>query len=805
MVKQSIPLPVLNVSGENFQYNGGLYYQPYVRMKSVLEDDLDDPQSALLKLWSKFKHAFEIKKNIDLAGLGLSGENIVPFKMEGVGAPTKHPTNSFKGYTGSFDPEEDYYIGSAAKQSAAVAAGKNLTFLEAGAATEELIHEARFLGGITNVMDTGELLDIIQAIQKFITVVDSSIAENPSNILDPNNPFTEFFQIFFSPVRTKDGVATPGFIRESTDTSRQVFEGIVSSYKFHNTGKLLGWYSGGVFAGWLSHLDNGATLPWWLNGQYYWQSMPYGENTEELMSGWYNRGVTTIETVAAPDYNDLSVIGSFYWAKSIRSIDNGPNKWLNKSNDEDSELWTTKYESGPQHDAGRSATFLRKVGTFAKGIGFEAVAGEETSNAEVRAAWDQWVIDTHPSNMPASDAYAPVWDAWNELLSSEPDVAGTYTFKYSSIFLGYMRDIILDSPYNLWFDFTLGMRLNLAIPTPPEENNEAFNEALANIEAAYLSSDLVTKDKYARDKSFLLGGQHSTPTIGARWLSLPIDNVEFSANDYWDDHYNGTITNNKDHPWGLMFSPDGDTGITPTLPDLQSTMPNGDTIPTFVPWYPQFGTPESVHSLDKRPTLWAASALLNRNFANEISREKILGLLKVKLSQKAMGAPGTEHEGKENKLLNELFPLKELVVSTVFIYRYFMGYTYPELDYLFGATKSTINSLVTQAIAAGTGDYQYVDPLTLDMDPATKVSNTSPGSGAIAKQFMMLVVQMAANMVDPTWKTPWLFPGPLTPVGVLAKVLSKKNKSKSKAEEDAKSKSIGDKPSCEDLKEEESS
>ena len=34
-----------------------------------------------------------------------------------------------------------------------------------------------------------------------------------------------------------------------------------------------------------------------------------------------------------------------------------------------------------------------------------------------------------------------------------------------------------------------------------------------------------------------------------------------------------------------------------------------------------------------------------------------------------------------------------------------------------------------------------------------------------------MFIRSFANTVDPTWKTPWFFPGPLTPVGMIAKAM----------------------------------
>ncbi len=40
-----------------------------------------------------------------------------------------------------------------------------------------------------------------------------------------------------------------------------------------------------------------------------------------------------------------------------------------------------------------------------------------------------------------------------------------------------------------------------------------------------------------------------------------------------------------------------------------------------------------------------------------------------------------------------------------------------------------------------------------------------------------MFIKMLANMSDPTWKTPWFFPGPLTPFGIVAKILDNSGES----------------------------
>ena len=36
---------------------------------------------------------------------------------------------------------------------------------------------------------------------------------------------------------------------------------------------------------------------------------------------------------------------------------------------------------------------------------------------------------------------------------------------------------------------------------------------------------------------------------------------------------------------------------------------------------------------------------------------------------------------------------------------------------------------------------------------------------------MTALLKGLANTVDPTWVTPWFVPGPLTPIGIIAKIL----------------------------------
>jgi len=178
-----------------------------------------------------------------------------------------------------------------------------------------------------------------------------------------------------------------------------------------------------------------------------------------------------------------------------------------------------------------------------------------------------------------------------------------------------------------------------------------------------------------------------------------------------------------------------------------------------------------------KPTLWSACRLIQTALENNQRtgddtemenpiRKEVLDRLKLELMKKVKDAE------EENEILNEILPIKESVFTTAMMYRYSMESAYPSLINLFSPTKALINSFIAQLLKTVDGDYSYVNEALKETDPEEKINSSSPSPGDIAEQFFMLVVQMAANTIDPTWKTPWFMPGPLTPVGAIAKALS---------------------------------
>jgi hypothetical protein len=179
-----------------------------------------------------------------------------------------------------------------------------------------------------------------------------------------------------------------------------------------------------------------------------------------------------------------------------------------------------------------------------------------------------------------------------------------------------------------------------------------------------------------------------------------------------------------------------------------------------------------IYSFDtSKAPLWATTKALGMFFSDEEAKNTLLHRLKLELSNKVL----TPTAGQNNKVLNELLPIKDIIMVAALMYRYHMVGAYPFLNNFFAPTKDTLNRCIAQMIASQDGDYQYIDSLTADLDTSTAAADSSHDPWDVAEKFLLLSVQMAANTVDKTWKTDWFMPGPLTPIGIIAKILASKD------------------------------
>ena len=94
---------------------------------------------------------------------------------------------------------------------------------------------------------------------------------------------------------------------------------------------------------------------------------------------------------------------------------------------------------------------------------------------------------------------------------------------------------------------------------------------------------------------------------------------------------------------------------------------------------------------------------------------------------------------------------------------------YPKIEGMF---DDTLDVLVTALNTLLSVSNRNNDP---NFYQVPSINPDSPEASGLDFDLMSLVfnllIKMLANMSDPTWKTPWFVPGPLTPFGIIAKIL----------------------------------
>ena len=478
----------------------------------------------------------------------------------------------------------------------------------------------------------------------------------------------------------------------------------------------------------------------------------------------------------------------------------------------------------------------------------------ESFSAEHVEGEEEFYVDFIKEESKVGASYAKQNKFYSGAKSKEEVMSPELTRKLV-LFYEFLKTIIIDSPYDQWFDISLGMRLNLVIPfddtyTGGNLNLEQQLYKLLDEQKSLTSLDDHKDKKYNLDKVFLLNT--GTGANERKYFCFPVEFVEYDLKDYWysifEAHDATTLHIPGVQPGAVNENgqPDrGKPGIgTKTVlskddKDLANISKN--------PWHPimknilELGSPEtslkygfsrgksnytknlhtpfkyvnvlqdfnsfahqdmSQYQTDSKitnfdhPTLWSACKLINFAFAptfapdfsdktlseafisgdwdnkKEITNEtnkNMLATLQSNLFKKM-----AEKEASANDVLfQELLPIRESIFTTALIYRYTMENSYPQLTNLFLPTKNLINSFIVKMIKTFDGDYAHVSDLTKSTNELDKLAAAAADPAQIAWQFFLMVVQLSANTVDPTWKTPWLFPGPLTPIGIIAKTISR--------------------------------
>lgn len=420
-------------------------------------------------------------------------------------------------------------------------------------------------------------------------------------------------------------------------------------------------------------------------------------------------------------------------------------------------------------------------------------------------------------------------------------IISPYFSRKLTLFYEFLKTIIIDSPYDMWFDISIGMRLNLIIPTAGLAEEQLTE--LLETQALYQGSigHPLLDNKYNLDKTLLL---KNTAALNAKkFLCLPIEFVEYDLKDYWESIFekgNANKTMNdevgpfpgissfevldkkelddaaKANPWHPIMENILILGTEPEFDFIRGLHPLTKVWqPNSFYQYPIHEPAETLRTVNyqknmhcpftangavaggyesnsqsnnfDRPTLWSACKLINIAFAHfdaiaaiqspnktahmPISyntNKKMLASLQSNLFKKM-----AEKETKSGTVLfQEVLPIRESIFTTALVFRELMEHSYPQLSDMFLPTKSYISSFIVKMIKAFDGNYDHVDDITKSTNDSEKLSASGADPAQIAWQFFLMAVQLSATTVDPTWKTPWFLPGPLTPIGIVAKTIS---------------------------------
>ena len=121
-------------------------------------------------------------------------------------------------------------------------------------------------------------------------------------------------------------------------------------------------------------------------------------------------------------------------------------------------------------------------------------------------------------------------------------------------------------------------------------------------------------------------------------------------------------------------------------------------------------------------------------------------------------------------LINEVFDMDRFYSAMTAHHIVAFDNVYPEMIDLFNNTKVQLGALINIITNLGKFQEPAMDELDMDADVEPWWENFDIDW----KEVPIFLLQMLASMVDPTWKTPWLWkggPGPITPIGIAAKLL----------------------------------
>lgn len=125
------------------------------------------------------------------------------------------------------------------------------------------------------------------------------------------------------------------------------------------------------------------------------------------------------------------------------------------------------------------------------------------------------------------------------------------------------------------------------------------------------------------------------------------------------------------------------------------------------------------------------------------------------------------------KLLKSFF-LREQTTIISLLHKVYVEASYPKIETNFNPSIKNALNILLSAAAAANGDYQHDSTSKDSRRPWGQLTSDefTEALGQIGLGILKMFFGAMANTVDPTWKTPWLLPGPLTPFGIAAKLMN---------------------------------
>jgi hypothetical protein len=353
-----------------------------------------------------------------------------------------------------------------------------------------------------------------------------------------------------------------------------------------------------------------------------------------------------------------------------------------------------------------------------------------------------------------------------------------------------LRDTILDSPATTWFDsIKYGLRLVLKIGQSESDADKEKFASLQNKLKLNTTNYPQTQEGYAgicaalKDKSLTqteLGQYSSTGDLSLNMtlfdtkvdIGMPLSTIRQVFTKLGevlgspDDQlliWNDLSTSEQWAAWNAWVEQEGDVGnIIGSNKQVMYEGKEESIAQIFYDWATNYMGQNMAGPIP--PPGWGTEWIL---MDSAIPGSILDNYRKNSVKQIAQ-------EFSDSQLFGaHVLPIKELLTVSSYFSRVLMEKSYPQLD-------SLLNGTIANATEALEAQYNAINKVyKLERDMEARLDDPDPGLnfdssffGNLLMEVITMGVGAAATVTDPGWQTPWFAPGPVTPLGVTAKLLN---------------------------------